>query len=137
MANSEKDGENHMDWGKLFTLRVDVVGSVIVVVTTILTLALLVRYQTCGALGWLAIIIWALWAVGPPVFFLAEWTAFQGDLGGRKFESMKYSHELASKFWIGGVGVISAILFAVYDDKLVCFSADRVQACEAHLAAAK
>ncbi len=50
----------------------------------------------------------SLWTIGPPFYFLIEYT-FAGG-GSTEFEHLKYSQDLASKCWAGVV----ALLFVIY-----------------------
>lgn len=64
-------------------------------------------------------IFWILWATGPPFFFLLQWSLFdkarlEEPHWKAEFDKMKYSHELASKFWLGGVAVLSGVLIQAY-----------------------
>jgi hypothetical protein len=59
----------------------------------------------------LVMIAWAGWALLPPAYFLWNWARFDGTVDQPEFEELKYSQELASKFWLAGVGVLSVLLF--------------------------
>ena len=46
-------------------------------------------------------ILFGAWLIGPPLWFLREWSVFEPDQNDpKKFEYFKYSHELAKNFWI-------------------------------------
>lgn len=76
---------------------------------------------TGGLIGWLmidssnawarrgVIAAWVAWTMVPPAYFLWEWKEFTPG-PGRKVEDLKYSQDLASKFWLAGVTVITAAL---------------------------
>jgi hypothetical protein len=68
----------------------------------------------------LDVIIYGLWTIGPPAWFFWEYT--------RKFlkkvlpstpqmEDIKYTQELAGKFWAGVLLLLSALLFLKYGEK--------------------
>jgi hypothetical protein len=92
------------------------------------------RTARCGTIGWLAHSIaialailsvafacvgdlksewnWAivaLWTLGPPVYFISEYTA-AGNIEGIKFEYLKHSQELASRCW----AALAALLTFIY-----------------------
>lgn len=103
-----------MDWSRIFSRRLDVRLSVIFVAASALAMILLVRNPGNQCLRDIVAGIWVIWTAAPPLYFLMEWTAYTGSTEDEAFKKMKYSHELASKFWLGGIGVVSAALVFAY-----------------------
>ena len=92
--------------------RMDSILSVIAVGLTVGCAGFLV---CSGGKGfWLSatIAIWISWTLAPPAWFLIEWSRFDRSklTSSDEFARLKYSQELASKFWIAGVGLLSALL---------------------------
>jgi hypothetical protein len=61
--------------------------------------------------------LWGLWALVPPFFFLMQWFTFDlrrplHQARDQQMADMKYGHELASKFWAGGVAILSGLLLS-------------------------
>lgn len=63
------------------------------------------------------LILYGAWIIGPPFFFLVEYTLIFGKDEARRMDpiqrdDLKYCHELASKVW-AGVGVFLSILLFI------------------------
>jgi hypothetical protein len=56
-------------------------------------------------------ILFALWTIVPPIWFLFEWRRF-GYTTKQDFDDFKYSQELARNVWIG-IGALIGILISV------------------------
>lgn len=70
----------------------------------------------------LDIVIYFLWLVGPPIFFLFEYTYLFGKNQNNRLDSLqtadiKYCQELGGKVWAAVVVCFSIILFIRYDLK--------------------
>lgn len=82
------------------------------VALVILTGGLVAWLMADSGNGWArraVIAAWVAWTMVPPAYFLWEWKEFT-PAPGRKVEDLKYSQDLASKFWLAGVTVITAAL---------------------------
>jgi hypothetical protein len=49
------------------------------------------------------------WALGPPLFFWADWIWGTRDMKGEELENVKYSQEVGRNIWLAVVVVIAAI----------------------------
>ena len=63
------------------------------------------------------LILYGVWLIGPPLFFLIEYVFIFGKDENRRMNEiqcadLKYCHDLASKVW-GGIGVFFSILLLV------------------------
>lgn len=100
----------------IFTPFWGVVTAIVLVVASMISAGALLAQPDCDWLFWTTAALWVAWALLPPFFFLMEWTAFDEEKDGPgALARMKYNHELASKFWLGGVGILSAILLYAQD----------------------
>ena len=50
----------------------------------------------------------ACWAIGPPIWFIVEWTFFGPNASD--FETFKYSQETAKDVWAGVAAVLALII---------------------------
>jgi hypothetical protein len=55
-------------------------------------------------------IVLGVWILGPPIYFILEWSQYNGPYDGAPFEMFKMGQDLATKFW-GGVFVILGALY--------------------------
>jgi hypothetical protein len=72
-------------------------------------LALIFRFiwPTCAKpVGYVVV---ALWVVGPPFWFWAEWSFFSHGLPEEDLEDIKHSHELGRNVWLALVVLLTAL----------------------------
>ena len=78
-------------------------------------------YQTSGdkeiSYDFFNLIMYGCWLIGPPLFFLIEYTFIFGKDENRRMDpiqvaDLKYCHDLASKVW-AGVGVFLSMMLLV------------------------
>ena len=65
------------------------------------------------------VLIYSLWLIGPPVFFLVEYVFLFGRNRGNRLKSshvddLKYRQDLASKIWAAIVVCFTALLYLKY-----------------------
>ena len=99
--------------------RKDSIVSAVAVVLTVICAGFLILSGGKGVWLGAATVVWILWTLAPPAYFLIEWSKFDRSklTSSDEFARLKYSQELASKFWVAGVGILSALL-AYYKIKL-------------------
>jgi hypothetical protein len=69
----------------------------------------------------LDLLIYGVWTVIPPAWFLYEYSiVFPQDrkLDANQTADLKYTQELAGKFWAGVLLILGALLFLKYGQKL-------------------
>ena len=97
--------------------RHDVILSALFVVASGAILGMIIAMKDPGpCLEFLGKALWFLWSLMPPLYFMWEWTSLKGGAKDDRFDDMKYSHELCSKFWLAGVSIISVVLVTKFHD---------------------
>ncbi len=69
----------------------------------------------------LDVVIYGLWAIAPPAWFFVEYVRIFPDalkLDPNQLADMKYTQDLAAKFWAGVLLLLGALLFLKYGAKL-------------------
>ena len=89
-----------------------IVSGVAVIATVV---ALILAYRdgswTPPADRWMAVTLFVLWSVGPPIWFLLEWTFKGPDPRDKdKFDKFKYSQDLAKNVWAGFTVALGVLL---------------------------
>jgi hypothetical protein len=69
----------------------------------------------------LDLVIYGVWTIVPPAWFLVEYSLLfpkERKLDPNQTADLKYTQELAGKFWAGVLLILGALLFLKYGQKL-------------------
>ncbi len=87
-----------------------IVKSVIFTAAVLAIFSICYAYLNQGAGGWIHTAIIVLWTLGPPLWFLIEHSIlFDNWENGEAVEHFRHAQGLATKFWIGIAGLLTAI----------------------------